>query len=42
MIPASEVSELNAARIAGKADEEIHALIVKLEAARKVAVRRRQ
>ena len=40
--PASEVSELNAARIAGRAEEEIHALIVKLEAARKVAVRRRQ
>ena len=38
MIPASEVSELNAARIAGKADEEIRALAVKLEAGRKVAV----
>ena len=36
--PAREVSELNAARIAGKADEEIRALVVKLEAARKVAV----
>jgi len=42
MTPASEVSELNAARIAGKSDAAIRALVVKLEAARKVAVRRRQ
>jgi len=42
MIPASEVSELNAARIAGKSDAAIRTLVVKLEAARKVAVRRRQ
>ena len=33
--PASEISALNAARIAGKTDEEIRALVVKLEAARK-------
>lgn len=32
--PASEVATLNAARIAGKSDEEIRALVVKLEAAR--------
>lgn len=32
--PANEVSALNAARIAGKTDEEIRALVVKLEAAR--------
>ena len=32
--PAYEVSALNAARIAGKTDEEIRALVVKLEAAR--------
>ena len=35
--PASEISALNAARIAGKTDEEIRALVVKLEAARKSA-----
>jgi prophage regulatory protein len=34
--PASEVSALNAARIAGKSDEEIRALVVKLKAARYV------
>ena len=34
--PAHEVEALNAARIAGKTDEEIRALVVKLEAARKV------
>jgi prophage regulatory protein len=35
--PANEVAALNAARIAGKTDEEIRALVVKLEAARKSA-----
>ena len=35
--PADEVAALNAARIAGKTDAEIRALVVKLEAARKVA-----
>jgi prophage regulatory protein len=35
--PAVEVAALNAARIAGKTDEEIRALVVKLEAARKTA-----
>ncbi len=35
--PASEVSALNAARISGKSDQEIRALVVKLEAARKSA-----
>jgi prophage regulatory protein len=35
--PAHEVGALNAARIAGKSDEEIRALVVKLEAARKAA-----
>ena len=33
--PASEVAALNAARIAGKSNAEIHDLVVKLEAARK-------
>lgn len=33
--PASEVSTLLTARIAGKTDDEIRALVVKLEAARK-------
>lgn len=33
--PASELVALNAARIAGKSDEEIRTLVVKLEAARK-------
>ena len=32
--PADEVAALNAARIAGQADEEIHALVTRLEAAR--------
>lgn len=32
--PASEVNALNAARIAGKSDEEIRHLVTKLEAAR--------
>jgi len=35
--PANEVAALNAARIAGKTDEEIRALVLKLEAARKAA-----
>jgi prophage regulatory protein len=35
--PASEVAALNAARIAGKSDDEIRALVVKLEASRKAA-----
>lgn len=35
--PAHEVAALNAARIAGKADEEIRALVLHLEAARKAA-----
>jgi len=33
--PAGEVTALNAARIAGKTDAEIRALVTKLEAARK-------
>lgn len=33
--PSSEVEAINAARIAGKTDDEIRALVVKLEAARK-------
>lgn len=33
--PAGEVAAINAARIAGKPDEEIRALVVKLEADRK-------
>ena len=36
--PSTEVEALNAARIAGKTDEEIRALVVKLEAARKGGV----
>ena len=35
--PEDEVDALNAARIAGKTDDEIRALVVKLEAARKTA-----
>lgn len=35
--PASEVAALNAARIAGKSDEDIRALVVKLQAARQTA-----
>ncbi len=35
--PSGEVAALNAARIAGKTDEEIRTLVVKLEAARKSA-----
>jgi prophage regulatory protein len=34
--PASEVSAINTARIAGKTDDEIRVLVVKLEAARKI------
>ena len=33
--PSSEVAAINAARLAGKSDDEIRALVVKLEAARK-------
>jgi len=33
--PANEVTALNAARIAGKSDEEIRELVTRLEAARK-------
>ena len=36
--PACEVAAINAARIASKSDEEIRALVAKLEAARKAAV----
>ena len=39
--PSSEVAALNAARIAGKSDEEIRALVLKLEAARKTAFEER-
>ena len=35
--PENEVDALNAARIAGKSNDEIRALVVKLEAARKSA-----
>ena len=35
--PAHEVEALNAARIAGKSDDEIRVLVAKLEAARKAA-----
>ena len=35
--PSSEVSAINAARIAGKTDDEIRTLVVKLELARKTA-----
>ena len=35
--PANEIAALNAARIAGKSDQDIRALVVKLEAARKSA-----
>jgi len=35
--PSSEVAAINAARIAGKSDEEIRTLVLKLEAARKSA-----
>lgn len=36
--PANEIEALNAARISGKTDDEIRALVLKLEAARKAAV----
>lgn len=36
--PFSEVASLNAARIAGKSEDEIRALVVKLEAARAAAL----
>ena len=36
--PATEVTTLNAARIAGKSEVEIRELVARLEAARKVAV----
>lgn len=36
--PANEIAALNAARIAGKSDDAIRALVAKLEAARKAAV----
>ena len=35
--PSSEVAAINAARIAGKTDDEIRVLVVKLEADRKAA-----
>jgi prophage regulatory protein len=35
--PQCEISAINAARIAGKSDEEVRQLVVRLEAARKVA-----
>ena len=36
--PSGEVAALNAARIASKTDDEVRALVAKLEAARKSAV----
>lgn len=36
--PSGEVTALNAARIAGKSDQEIRDLVLKLEAARKLVV----
>ena len=36
--PSSEVAAINAARIAGKSDDEIRALVKKLEADRKAAI----
>jgi prophage regulatory protein len=35
--PAGEVSAINSARIAGKTDDEIRTLVIKLEAARKAS-----
>lgn len=35
--PSSEIAAINAARIAGKSDDEIRELVVRLEAARKAA-----
>lgn len=37
--PASEIAALNAARIAGKSDDEIRALVERLEAARQSSAR---
>jgi prophage regulatory protein len=34
--PSEEVAAINAARIAGKTDEEVRALVTKMEAARKI------
>ncbi len=36
--PQNEISIINAARIAGKSDEEVHALVKQLESARKDAL----
>ncbi len=36
--PSCEIEAINAARIAGKTDAEIRALVVKLEAARKIVI----
>lgn len=36
--PSNEVAAINAARIAGKTDDEIRELVVKLEAARKTVI----
>ena len=36
--PSGDVAAINAARIAGKSDDEVRALVVKLEAARKTLV----
>ena len=35
--PSDEIEAINTARIAGKTDEEVRALVAKLEAARKIA-----
>jgi prophage regulatory protein len=35
--PSDEVEAINTARIAGKTDEEVRALVAKLEAARKIS-----
>lgn len=35
--PAGEVAAINSARIAGMTDDEIRAVVIKLEAARKIA-----
>ena len=37
--PENEVAAINAARIAGKSDDEVRQLVVRLEAARKIAFR---
>lgn len=36
--PSTEIAALNAARIASKSDDEIRALVIKLEANRKAAI----